>query len=61
MNALVYINSILLGYLKKHNSRDTNYFTKKFTNCWYGEWLLVNKKVILMVDLDKKIGCINCL
>ena len=53
MNALVYINSILLGYLKKNNSRDTNYFTKKFTNCWYGEWLLVNKKVILVVGLNK--------
>ena len=53
MNVLVYINSILLGYLKKNNVRDTNYFTKKFTNCWCGEWLLVNEKVILMVGLDK--------
>ena len=24
----------------KNNARDTNYFT----NCWYSEWLLVNKK-----------------
>ena len=53
MNVLVYINSILLGYLKKNNVRDTNYFTKKFTNCWCGEWLLVNEKVILTVDLDE--------
>ena len=36
-----------------HNIRSTNYFTKNFTNCRYSEWLLVNKKVILMVDLDK--------
>ena len=37
----------------KNNTRDTNYFTKKFTNYWYGKWLLVNEKVILMVGLDK--------
>ena len=36
-----------------HNIRSTNYFTKIFTNGRYSEWLLVNKKVILMVDLDK--------
>ena len=61
MNALVYINSILLGYLKNNNFRDTNYFTKKFTNCWYGKWLLINEKMILMVGLNKKIGHINSL
>ena len=26
---------------------------KKFTNCWCGEWLLVNEKVILMVGLNE--------
>ena len=24
------------------NTRDINFFTKFFTNCWCGEWLLVN-------------------
>ena len=24
-----------------------------FTNDWYGEWLLINEKVILMVGLDE--------
>ena len=37
----------------KNNARDTNYFTKFFTNCWCGEWLLVNEKWILMVGLNK--------
>ena len=37
----------------KNNARDTNYFTKNFTNCWYGKWLLVNEKVILTVGLNK--------
>ena len=36
-----------------NNVRDTNFFTKSFTNCWYGKWFLVNEKVILMVDLDE--------
>ena len=30
-----------------------NYFTKKFTNCWCGKWLLINKNMILMVGLDE--------
>ena len=30
--------------------RDTNFFI----NYWYNEWLLVNEKVILMVDLDER-------
>ena len=34
----------------KENSRDKNFFIKYFTNCWCGKWLLVNKKVILLVD-----------
>ena len=25
-------------------ARDTNFFTKKFTNYWCDEWLLVNEK-----------------
>ena len=41
------------AFLKLKNiARNTNYFIKKFTNYWYGEWLLVNKKVILMLNLD---------
>ena len=35
------------------NARDTNYFTKIFTNCWCSEWLLVNEKVILIIGLDE--------
>ena len=29
------------------------FLQKKFTNGWYSEWLLVNEKVTLMVDLDE--------
>ena len=36
-----------------NNARDTNYFRKIFTNYRCGEWLLVNEKVILMVDIDE--------
>lgn len=36
-----------------NNVRDTNYFIKKITNYWCGEWLLVNKKVILIIGLDE--------
>ena len=36
-----------------NNARDTNYFTKKFTKCLYGKWLLVNENVILMVTLNE--------
>ena len=36
-----------------NNASDTNYFIKKFTNCWCDKWLLVNEKVILMVGLDE--------
>ena len=36
-----------------NNSRDTKYFTKFFINCWCGEWLLINEKVILMVGLNE--------
>ena len=28
---------------------------KKFTNYWYGEWLLVNKKIILIVGLNENL------
>ena len=44
-------DSMFLIY--KNNARDINYFTKKFTKFWCDEWLLVNKKVILMVGLDE--------
>ena len=42
------------AFMNKKNARDTNYFTKKFTNCWCGKWLLVNEKVILMVGFRWK-------
>ena len=40
------------------NASDTIFFKKKFTNWWYGEWLLVNKKMMLVVDLktNKKLA-----
>ena len=34
-------------------ARDTNYFTKNFTNYWCGKWLLINEKVILMLSLNE--------
>ena len=40
-------------YSEKNNTRNTNYFTNFFTNFWCGEWLLVNEKLILVVDLDE--------
>ena len=33
--------------------KNTNYFTKNSTNCWCAEWLLINKKMILMIGLNK--------
>ena len=36
-----------------NNIRDTNFFIINFTNCWCGEWLLINEKVMLMVGLDE--------
>ena len=35
------------------NTRDTIFFTKTFINYWYNEWLLINKKMMLLVGLDK--------
>ena len=35
---------LITSYQKKNNARDTNYFTKNFTKCLCGEWLLVNEK-----------------
>ena len=49
---------------KRNNTRDTNYFIKKCTNYLCSEWLLINKKMILMVGLDEnqlKVGHINIL
>ena len=40
-------------FVSMNNIKDTNYFTKKITNCWCDDWLLVNEKVILIVGLDK--------
>ena len=37
-----------------NNARNTKYFIKIFTNCWCDEWLLENKKVILIVGLYEK-------
>ena len=36
-----------------NNVRDTNYFTNFFTSYWCSEWLLVNEKVILIMNLIK--------
>ena len=36
-----------------NNTKDTNFFTKKFTNCWCGELLVVNEKVMLMMGQDE--------
>ena len=36
-----------------NNARDINYFINFFINCWYGKWLLINKKVILIIGLDE--------
>ena len=47
---LHYKNLVLLV---NNNARDTNYFTKNFTNCWCGKWLLINKKMILMMSVDE--------
>ena len=58
---------ILSGYSNKKLAcvtifcRDINFFTTNFTNYWWGEWLLVNKKVILMADLDKTNKKLNIL
>ena len=41
------------SYSLKSNARDTDFFIKKFANYWFGEWLLVNEKVMLMVGLDE--------
>ena len=43
----------IIIFVGVRNTRDTNYFIKFFTNHWCGEQLLVNKKVMLMVDLDE--------
>ena len=45
--------SIFYIFVKMNNIRDINYFTKKFTNYWYCDWLLINEKVILMMSLDE--------
>ena len=40
----IYATLICL-FLFLENARNTFFFlTKTFTNCWYSEWLLVNKK-----------------
>ena len=47
-----------------NNAGDINFFTKNFTNCWCGERLLVNEKVLLIVGLDENlyvVGHINSL
>ena len=36
----------------KNNYRVTNYFIINFINYWYGKWLLINKKIILIIGLD---------
>ena len=43
----------ILTLTGKNNVIHTNYFIKFFINSWFGEWLLINEKVILMMDLDE--------
>ena len=43
---------LIYHYINKSNPRGINYFTNFFINRWCGESLLVNKKVILVVELD---------
>ena len=52
-NGIGYIIGLAMEFFFFSNARFTNYFTKKFTNRRCGEWLLVNKKMRLIVDLDK--------
>ena len=40
-------------YCLLNNAIDTNYFTNFFINYWWGEWLLVDEKVILIMGLDE--------
>ena len=58
------MNKLLDFWLMSYGNRDMsyenwwtkhslNYFTKKFTNYLYDEWLLVNEKVMLVVDLNE--------
>ena len=51
MGDIEFCNIDTFSYL--NNVKDTNFFTKMFTKYWCGEWLLVNKKVILMVVRDE--------
>ena len=37
----------------KNNDRDTNYFIINFINYWCDKWLLINKKIILIINLNK--------
>ena len=46
-------NDISGGFKWKSNNDRNSNFIKKIINCWYDEWLLVNKNVILIVDLDE--------
>ena len=39
--------------IELNNAKNTNFFTKFFINYWCGKWLLVNKKVILIVGLNE--------
>ena len=47
----IYIVKVIASL--KENARDTNFFTKFFTNCWCVEWLLINKIVMLLVGPDE--------
>ena len=51
--AILFVNTCNCIFSKLNNAKDINYFTNNCTICWYDEWLLVNKKIILIVGLDK--------
>ena len=51
--AILFVNTCNSIFSKLNNARDKNYFTNNCTNYWCDEWLLVYKKVILMVGLNE--------
>ena len=40
-----YIHSYTYNIKNNARDRDTNYFSKFLSNCWCGEWLIVNEKM----------------
>ena len=52
LNSL-WLSKVYVTQSFKNNVIDIGYFTKKYTNYWYSEWLLINENVILMMGLDE--------